>query len=100
MGSMGRKVRRAQGGGSKFGKTLTQLGETTKQVTELQTHLAHLPEVSQKLTDTGKILEAVINDHEALSAENELIWHILRKELALTPEKEAKYRQEIAEARG
>ena len=88
MGNFGRRIQRKQG------QALGQLGQATKQLTDLNAYLKELPEVAQRLKETSEVLEAVIQDQEALNKEHEFLLFLIQKTTGLTPEQESQYRAE------
>ena len=86
--SFNRKMQRTKA------KALGQLGQATQQIADLNVYLKELPEVAQKLRETGQVLEAVLNDMETLSKEQEFTLFMVRQVMALTSEQEERYRAE------
>jgi DNA repair ATPase RecN len=83
----------------KKAQAMGQLGQATKQLTDLNGFLQHLPEMVKRLEDTGQVLDAVLTDMDTLSKEHEFTLYLLRRTTSLTSEQEAQYRAEWAKER-
>jgi len=91
--SAARKIQR------KKAQAIGQLGQATKQLTDLNVFLQHLPEMAKRLEETGQVLDAILKDMDTLSKEHEFTLDLLRRITHLTPEQEDQYRAEWAKER-